>query len=145
MDIQQQKQLISLINDYNSIDKDIVKANLKAFMDASGLKNQYIAEQSKLSIQTIYQIRKVFNSYKVDFIPALIIADILNITITDLIQPITLVQPEQETKWTITAKQNYIKDFNKMTITEVCKKYCVTDKTAKEYYRVFSIDLVKSL
>jgi transcriptional regulator with XRE-family HTH domain len=145
MDILQQKQLIQIINQYNSIDKDIIKANLKRFMDASGLKNQYIAEQSKLSIQTIYQIRKVYNSYKVDFIPALLIADILNISITELMQPTEIKQPEQDTKWTITAKQDYVSDFNKMPITEVCEKYSVTDKTAKEYYRVFSLELVKLL
>jgi len=145
MDILQQKQLIHLISQYNSTDKDIIKANIKRFIDASGLKNQYIAEQSKLSIQTIYQIRKVYNSYKVDFIPALLISDILNINITELIQPMQLEQPEQDTKWTITAKENYIKDFNKMSITEVCKKYSITDKTAKEYYRVFSLEKVKSL
>jgi hypothetical protein len=60
-------------------------------------------------------------------------------------QPIELEQPEQDTKWNITAKAQYIKDFNKLPITEVCKKYSITDKTAKEYYRIFSIDLVKTL
>ena len=30
-----------------------------------------------------------------------------------------------------------------MTITELCNKYDITDKTAKEYYRVFSLDITE--
>lgn len=143
MTITEQKQLIELINKYNQIDKDIIKSNLKNYIDASGYKLQYIADQAGLSIQTIYQIRKVYNSYKVGFVVALYLANVLNITIIDLMQEIEIEKPEQETKWTITAKENYIKDFGKMDITELCNKYGITDKTAKEYYRVFSLDITE--
>jgi len=145
MTLQQQKELIKLISQYNQTEKETIKANLKKYMDESGYKLPYIAEQTGASLQTIYQIRKVFNSYKVDFIMALNMCNVLNIPITELLHPIYLNQPEQETKWDITSKENYIRDFNSISITEVCKRYEIVERTAQEYYRLFSLDLAKLL
>ena len=138
MDIQQQKEFIRIYKQYQTTDKNIIKANLKAYMDESELMIITIAEQTEIPLSTIYQLRKHSSSYKPEFMTVLIICDLLKESITAIIQPIpNLNIPEPKTKWDMTAKQEYIYDYNNLPIEEVCKKYNITQKTAQEYFRSF--------
>jgi len=138
MDLQQQKEFIRIYKQYQDTDKNTIKANLKTYMDESKLMIMEIAEQTKIPLSTIYQLRKHSSSYKPEFMTVLIICDLLKISITATMQPISnLSIPEPKTKWDMTAKQEYIYDYNNLTIEEVCKKYNITQRTAQEYFRSF--------
>ena len=138
MDLQQQKEFIWIYKQYQVTDKNTIKANLKAYMDKSELMIMQIAEQTEIPLSTIYQLRKHSSSYKPEFMTALIICDLLKIPITAIIQPIQgLSIPDPKTKWDMTAKQEYIYDYNNLPIEELCKKYNITQRTAAEYFRSF--------
>ena len=138
MDLQQQKEFIQLYKQYQDTDKNTIKANLKSYMDKSDLMIMEIAEQTKIPLSTIYQLRKHSSSYKPEFMTTLIICDLLEISITAIIQPIQgLSIPEPKTKWDMAAKQEYIYDYNNLLIEEICKKYNITQRTATEYFRSF--------
>jgi len=138
MDLQQQKEFIWIYKQYQDTDKNTIKANLKAYMDKSELMIMQIAEQTEIPLSTIYQLRKHSSSYKPEFMTALIICDLLKIPITAIIQPIQgLSIPDPKTKWDMTAKQEYIYDYNNLPIEELCKKYNITQRTAAEYFRSF--------
>jgi len=138
MDLQQQKEFIRIYKQYQDTDKNTIKANLKAHMDKSDLMIMEIAEQTEIPLSTIYQLRKHSSSYKPEFMTVLIICDLLKVSITAIIQPIpNLNIPEPKTKWDMTAKQEYIYDYNNLPIKEVCKKYNITQRTAQEYNRNF--------
>jgi len=138
MDLQQQKEFIQLYKQYQDTDKNTIKANLKSYMDKSDLMIMEIAEQTKIPLSTIYQLRKHSSSYKPEFMTTLIICDLLEISITAIIQPIQgLSIPEPKTKWDMAAKQEYIYDYNNLLIEEICKKYNITQRTAAEYFRSF--------
>jgi len=138
MDLQQQKEFIQLYKQYQATDKNIIKANLKTYMDKSELMIMEIAEQTEIPLSTIYQLRKHSSSYKPEFMTTIIICDLLEISITAIIQPIQgLSIPEPRTKWDMAAKQEYIYDYNNLLIEEICKKYNITQRTATEYFRSF--------
>jgi DNA-binding XRE family transcriptional regulator len=86
MDLEQQKEVINLLKQYNSTSKDTIKSNLKYYIDSSGLKLQFISDQTGITIHTIYQIRKTNVIYKPDFITALLICDCIKIPITAILQ-----------------------------------------------------------
>ncbi|HBY21189.1 MAG TPA: hypothetical protein DEG71_09345 [Clostridiales bacterium] len=138
MDLQQQKEFIRIYKQYQDTDKNTIKANLKAYMDKSELMIMEIAEQTKIPLSTIYQLRKHSSSYKPEFMTVLIICDLLKIPITAIIQPIpNLSIPEPKTKWDMAAKQEFVYDYNNLPIEEICKKYNITQRTAQEYFRSF--------
>jgi DNA-binding XRE family transcriptional regulator len=82
MNLAAQKELITAYKQYNDTDKSIIKANLTRYIDKSGYKLQYIADQTGIALQTIYQIRKADTSYKPDYIISMLICDVLGISIT---------------------------------------------------------------
>ena len=86
MTLQEQQELEQLINQYNSTDSAIIKQNIIKFIDASGLKNQYIADRMNLNIQTIYLYRQPQKKTNIDFITALKLCNVLGIGITELIK-----------------------------------------------------------
>jgi len=139
MDLQQQKEFIRVYKQYQDTDRNIIKANLKRYMDKSELMIMEIAEQTEMPLSTIYQLRKHSSPYKPEFMTVLIICDLLGISITEVLQPISinLSIPEPKTKWDMTAKQEYIYDYNNLPIEEICKKYNITQRTAQEYFRSF--------
>ena len=138
MNIQQQREFIRVYKQYQATNKNIIKANLKAYMDKSKLLIMTIAKQTEIPLSTIYQLRKHSNPYRPEFMTTLIICDLLKVSITAIIQPIpNLNIPEPKTKWDMTAKQEYIYDYNNLPIKEVCKKYNITQRTAQEYNRSF--------
>ena len=138
MDLQQQKEFIRIYKQYQDTDKNIIKANLKAHMDKSELMIMEIAEQTEIPLSTIYQLRKHSSPYKPEFMTTLIICDLLEISITAIIQQIPdLSIPEPKTKWDMSAKQEYIYNYNNLPIEEICKKYNITQRTAQEYFRSF--------
>jgi len=138
MDLQQQKEFIRVYKQYQDTDRNIIKANLKRYMDKSELMIMEIAEQTEIPLSTIYQLRKHSSSYKPEFMTVLIICDLLKIAITAIIQQIpNLNIPEPKTKWDMTAKQEFIYDYNNLPIEEICKKYNITQRTAQEYNRSF--------
>ena len=145
MNLEQQKQIIALYKQYNQVNKDIIKTNLKNYIDDSDHKLQDVASCTGIALQTIYSLRKHTSNYKPDFITALILCDFLKISITATIQPLPglSITPEPQTintKWTITAKQNFCSDYNSLDITALCKKYNITPRTAQEYNKNFIRD-----
>jgi len=122
MDLQQQKEFIRIYKQYQDTDKNTIKANLKTYMDKSELMIMEITEQTEIPLSTIYQLRKHSSNYKPEFMTTLIICDLLEISITAIIQPIQgLSIPEPKTKWDMVAKQEYIYDYNNLPIEEICK------------------------
>lgn len=145
MKLDQQKRIIELYKLYNSTDKNIIKTNLKNYIDKSDYKLPYIASGTGIALQTIYSLRKQNSTYKPDFATALILCDFLNISITAVIKPLPglpiTAEPQVKTKWTITAKQKFINDYNRIDIIALCKKYNITPRTAQEYNRIFLVNL----
>ena len=142
MDLKQQKELITLYNQYQDTDRDTIKTNLKHYMDQSNIKPAELSQLTAIPLQTIYQLRKLNNPYKPDFITVLIICNALEITITAILQPLPdQIITEHKTKWTSNKKQQFIDDYNSLPITELCKKYSITERTAGEYNRQFTIDV----
>ena len=86
--LQQQKEFLKLLQEYNSTDKALIKANLKNYMDESGHKLKDIARHTGIAAQSIYQLRKPYAEYCPEFIPAMILCDYLQIPITALLQPL---------------------------------------------------------
>jgi hypothetical protein len=142
MELQQQKEILSLYNQYQDTDRDTIKANIKQYMDQSNIKPAILSQLTAIPLQTIYQIRKLNNPYKPDFMTVLIICNALKITITAVLAPLPgLLITEHKTKWTSDKKQQFIIDYNSLPITELCKKYSITERTAGEYNRQFTIDV----
>ena len=143
MDLQQQKEVLTLYYQYQDTDKDTLKINLKTYMDINNIKPAEVSNKTGIKIQTVYQLRKFNNEYKPDFMTALIICHALKISILSIMQKskVLNVIPDKKTKWTKTAKQNFIKDYNNLDTTSLCKKYNITPRTAQEYNRIFSEDL----
>ena len=138
MNIQQQKELLKLYKQYQTTNKDIIKANLKSLMDKEDLKPSIISEWTGIPVQTIYQLRKHNNAYKPDFITTIVLCDLLKVSITEVIKPIQgLSIPESNTKWDMKAKQEFVYDYNIMELEELCKKYNITQRTATEYNKNF--------
>jgi len=86
MTLQEQQKLEQLINQYNSTDSAIIKQNIIKFIDASGFKNQYIADRMQLNIQTIYLYRQPKKKTNIDFQIALKLCNVLEINIIELIK-----------------------------------------------------------
>ena len=82
MNLEQQKELINLYNQYQTIDKDIIKTNIKRYMAQNNIKPGTLAVLTNIPIQTIYQLRKHNNQYKPDFMITLVICDAIGISIT---------------------------------------------------------------
>ena len=145
MNIQQQREFIRVYKQYQATNKNIIKANLKAYMDKSKLLIMTIAKQTEIPLSTIYQLRKHSSPYRPEFMTVLIICDLLRISITEVIQPISinLSIPEPKTKWDMTAKQEFMADYDNMSIDDICRKYNITPRTAQEYNKNFSRDIEK--
>lgn len=142
MNLQQQKEVLTLYQQYQATNKDTIKANLKAYMDRAELKPATITEQTGIPTATIYQLRKHNNNYKPDFITALTLCNLLELPITAVMEQVTgLTIPKPKTKWNITAKKEFITDYKTLEVTELCKKYNIAPRTAQEYNRVFMGDL----
>lgn len=142
MNLEQQKELINLYNQYQTIDKDIIKTNIKRYMAQNNIKPGTLAALTNIPVQTIYQLRKDNNQYKPDFMITVVICNALEITITAILQPLPdQIIIEHKTKWTSDKKQQFIIDYNSLPITELCKKYSITERTAGEYNRLFNVDI----
>jgi predicted transcriptional regulator len=147
MNLEQQKEILSLYNQYQDTNRDTIKANIKQYMDQSNIKPSKLSEQTNIPIQTIYQLRKLNNPYKPDFITTLIICNALEISITAILLPLVdnnssqLITTRKKSKWTSKTKQEFLNDYNSLPITELCKKYSITERTAGEYHRQFTIDV----
>ena len=132
MNLQQQAETINLYNQYQQTNHKIIKSNLKLYMDQSALKPSQLSEQTNIPIQTIYQLRKSSAPYKPDFITALIICNVLEISITALYVPLlgqlNQTITEHKTKWTSDNKRQFITDYNSPLISmdELCDKYSIT-------------------
>lgn len=142
MNVEFQKKIIELYQQFRSTDKTVIKANLIDLIDSSKMNHTEIAIKAGLSKQTIYQLKKIQSNYIPDFITTLVLCNILNVSITDLFKP---NHKEFKTwdspKWDITAKQQFCNDYNSLTITELTIKYSITPRTAQEYYKNFKLDL----
>lgn len=146
IDLDQQQQILNLYKLYSKTNKSIIKTNIKNHINKQNLKPATISNNTGIPKQTIYAITKQNSNYKPDFITALTICNYLKISITDLLQSIPGLciadhQQKINTKWTITAKQEFINDYNRLSITEVCSKYNITPRTAQEYNKNFKNDL----
>jgi DNA-binding XRE family transcriptional regulator len=86
MTLQEQKQLVELINHYNSIDRKTLQNRIILYIDKSGYKNKALADFLGVSEQTIYGWRKADKFNVPAFETAIKLMDILNISITELIR-----------------------------------------------------------
>lgn len=86
--LQEQKQIIELINCYNSTDKQRIQRRLIKYIDESGYKNKALADFIGVSEQTIYNWRKTTLDKVItpSFEMALKLCDVLNLPITELIK-----------------------------------------------------------
>ena len=142
MTLDQQKELLKLYKQYQTTSKDIIKANIRSFMDNEDLKPSIISEWTGIPVQTIYQLRKHNNAYKPDFIITMALCDLLKVSITEVIKPIQgLSIPESKTKWDMEAKQEFVYDYNKLEMEEICRKYNITQRTATEYNKNFAREI----
>ena len=144
MDLEQQKEIITLYNQYQNIDRNTIKTNIKNYMDDMGLQPSKIAKITGMSIQTIYQLRKRNTYYKPDFITTTIFCSLLGISITEIMKPTPInirKYKTRKTKWTITAKQNFVKDYSTLDTTLLCRKWNITPRTAQEYNKNFVREL----
>jgi len=143
MDLQQQKDIINLYNQYQDTDHNTIKTNIKSYMDHANIKPTILSQLTAIPLQTIYQLRKFNAPYKPDFITALIICDALQISITAILLPLQgqTITEQKKTKWTNQNKQQFITDYNSLSITDLCKKYSITNRTAQEYNRLFNMDI----
>lgn len=82
MNLEQQKELINLYNQYQTIDKDIIKTNIKRYMAQNNIKPGTLAVLTNIPVQTIYQLRKDNNQYKPDFMITVVICNALEIEVT---------------------------------------------------------------
>jgi len=138
MTLDQQKELLKLYKQYQATNKDIIKVNIRSFMDNEDLKPAIISEWTGIPVQTIYQLRKHNNAYKPYFITTMTLCDLLKVSITEAIKPIQgLNIPESKTKWDMSAKQEFVYDYSIMDIEGLCKKYNITQRTATEYNKNF--------
>lgn len=143
MDLQQQKDILNLYNQYQDTDHNTIKTNIKTYMDEANIKPSTLSQQTNIPIQTIYQLRKLNAPYKPDFITALTICNALEISITAVLIPLPgqQITEQKKTKWTNHNKQQYLIDYNGLPITELCNKYNITIRTAQEYNRQFNMDI----
>ena len=148
MNLQQQKELINLYNQYQETTKETIKASIKHYMDIKHINPLTLSDQTNISIHTIKQIRKSHAIYKPDFITCIILCDALEISITELLQTIPGLQlPETKrtkTKWKESVKKQFIKDYNRLNITTLCSKYNLTPRTAQEYFKNFKNDITEA-
>lgn len=86
--LQEQKQIIELINCYNSTDKQLIQRRLIKYIDESGYKNKALADFIGVSEHTIYSWRKTTLDKVItpSFEMALKLCDVLNLSITELIK-----------------------------------------------------------
>ena len=82
----EQQQLEELITKYNNTDSTIIKSNIIKYIDESGHRNQYIADQIGVDIQTIYLYRQPQKKTAVSFENAVKLCNVLEISITKLME-----------------------------------------------------------
>jgi len=84
----QQKDLESLIAKYNATDSTVIKSNLVKIIDNSEYhrNGQGLADKTGLSIETIYQYRKVSKKTNISFEIAIRLANTLGVKIEDLME-----------------------------------------------------------
>lgn len=82
----EQKQLEEIIEKFYNTDSAIIKRNIIKYIDASIYKNQYIADQIGVDIQTIYLYRQPQKKTKVTFENAIKLCNVIGISITKLME-----------------------------------------------------------
>jgi len=84
----QQRDLESLIAKYNAIDSTVIKSNLVKLIDNSEYhrNGQGLAYKTGLSIETIYQYRKVSKKTNISFENVLKLVNALGVKIEDLME-----------------------------------------------------------
>jgi len=84
----QQKDLESLIAKYNATDSTVIKRNLVKIIDSSEYhrNSQALADKVELSVETIYQYRKIQKKTNINFEIALRLVNALGVKIEDLME-----------------------------------------------------------
>lgn len=82
----EQQKLESLIKQYNNTDSAVIKNNIIKYIDESGHRNQDIADQIGVDIQTIYLYRQPRKQTMVTFENAVKLCNVLEISITKLME-----------------------------------------------------------
>lgn len=82
----EQQQLEELIEKFYNTDSTIIKSNIIKHIDESPYKNQYIADQIGVDIQTIYLWRQPKKKTVVSFENAIKLCNVLGISIIKLIE-----------------------------------------------------------
>jgi DNA-binding XRE family transcriptional regulator len=81
------KDIIKISEQYNNTDKNIIKNNIIKLINESEYNrdSKKLADEIGVSIQTIYSYRKKNKGNTPDFMTALKLTKVLNITIDDLL------------------------------------------------------------
>lgn len=82
----EQKQLEEIIEKFYNTDSAIIKSNIIKYIDESPYKNQEIAEQVGVDLQTVYTWRQIKKKTAVRFENALKLCNVLGISITKLME-----------------------------------------------------------
>lgn len=83
MNREQQQETIRQIQQYNNTDANIVKRNLKRYIEK--YKYNYVAESLGVGIQTVYAWTKAKGN-RPSFYTALLVCELLDITIDELMK-----------------------------------------------------------
>jgi len=147
LDINIQREFQQIIEKYNNTDRNIIKANIKTILrkikKTHRLKTKDIAEKLGLSPQCIAQMGQLSGYYKPDFFTVLKLCNLLNISITETLNPVQISKEVKAEKWTTEAKRQFLQDYMTLNITELTQKYGITQRSAVEYFRLFKRDLEK--
>jgi len=83
----QQRDLESLIVKYNATDSTVIKRNLVRIIDSSEYhrNTQSLADKVELSVETIYQYRKIQKKTSISFEIAVKLANVLGVSVEELI------------------------------------------------------------
>lgn len=86
--LEQQKELITFIEKYESIDSSVIKKNIVKYIDKSEYleRNKALAEKVGVGLETIYLWRQPQKKTSVSFSKLLKLADALEITVDQLIE-----------------------------------------------------------
>ena len=139
--IKEPEYLRYIIFNYNSIDNNIIKINLRNSISYKAREYgrlQGIAEYIKMDLNTLKSQLYTTHTAKVTLENLLWICGALDIPLTDIFQTNNNVDIVSGSRfWTEDKKQEFILYYKDKGLAEAMKKYSLTEKTARQYYQVF--------
>lgn len=138
------KDMLKIIEEYNNVKPEYIKNNLYDILKQRHLKINFIQEVLQVTTNTAksYINQNIKSKPSLKNLLKLCIA--LDIDIAELLKK-NIRKPGKtrgtKKKWTKEKMKEYINFYENNNITEVMKKYNITQKTSFEYYRNFKNEL----